>query len=141
MEIRHEFTTIFPVTDFAPTEMLAKPANPLKATAEAKFWAKFSVVAVHKQPGASSAVEFASSGDVYAVTASTRVLLYDARTHELQHSISRFKDVAYGASFRHDAQLIVAGGAHPLVQVFHVSSCQHSPTHTHTQCKHAHTYT
>jgi hypothetical protein len=142
------------MSDFRETDLLAKPANPLKGTAETKFWSKFAVAAVHKHAGAVAAIDYAAAGDVYAVTSSTRVrtqrkkkkksnifnsmththnksfffffekkvLLYDVRTHELQHSISRFKDVAFGASFRRDGQLIVVGGAHPLVQVFHVST-------------------
>jgi U3 small nucleolar RNA-associated protein 15 len=50
------------------------------------------------------------------------VLVYDATTNEVDKSLSRFKDVAYGATYRADGRLLACGGAHPLVQVFDVES-------------------
>jgi len=58
----------------------------------------------------------------YAVTASTRVMVYDGQTRLLRRTIARFKDKAYGASFREDGKLLVAGGQDGTVQVFDVNS-------------------
>ena len=49
-------------------------------------------------------------------------MIYDATTNEVDKTLTRFKDVAYGATFRQDGRLLAVGGAHPLVQVFDVSA-------------------
>ena len=46
-----------------------------------------------------------------------QVLLYDGVTRQPRAQITRFKDKAYGARFRSDGQLIVAGGETGIVQV------------------------
>ena len=51
-----------------------------------------------------------------------QVLIYDHRTHILKRTISRFPDTAYGATFRSDGQLVVAGCENGHVLVFNVSS-------------------
>jgi U3 small nucleolar RNA-associated protein 15 len=53
----------------------------------------------------------------YAVTASTRVLIYDAATRRQRTTLSRFKDRAYSGTFRGDGRLLVAGGESGIVQV------------------------
>jgi U3 small nucleolar RNA-associated protein 15 len=51
-----------------------------------------------------------------------QVQLYSSVTNRLKRSISRFKDVAYSASFRHDGSLLVAGSETKEIQVFDMSS-------------------
>jgi len=51
-----------------------------------------------------------------------QVQMYSSVSNKLLRSISRFKDVAYGAHFRKDGQLLVAGGEAKAVQVFDLSS-------------------
>lgn len=58
----------------------------------------------------------------FAVTASTRVQLFDGATGAATRGLTRFRDVAYSGTFRADGQLLVAGGKHPMVQVFHATS-------------------
>jgi U3 small nucleolar RNA-associated protein 15 len=58
----------------------------------------------------------------FAVSTSTRVLICDATTTNVKRTISRFKDVAYGASFRRDGKLLVAGGEDKKVKVFDTAS-------------------
>lgn len=48
--------------------------------------------------------------------------MYDGATRTLRRTINRFKDRAYGASWRADGKLLVAGGEDALVQVFDVES-------------------
>ena len=45
-----------------------------------------------------------------------QVLVYDGATRQPQAQLSRFKDKAYGARFRPDGKLIVAGGETGTVQ-------------------------
>ncbi len=54
----------------------------------------------------------------YAVTSSTRVIVYDAHTRKPMTTLSRFKDKAYSGTFRIDGKLLVAGGESGIVQVW-----------------------
>ncbi|EIW69973.1 hypothetical protein TREMEDRAFT_43605 [Tremella mesenterica DSM 1558] len=58
----------------------------------------------------------------YAVSSSSRVMVYAPKTGKVVKTISRFKDTARSAEFRKDGKLVVAGGDDGLVQVFDVSS-------------------
>lgn len=44
--------------------------------------------------------------------------MFDHRTLQPVRSFRHFKQVAYSASYRHDGQLLVAGGDEPIVQLF-----------------------
>ncbi|KAI0244523.1 U3 small nucleolar RNA-associated protein 15 [Massospora cicadina] len=58
----------------------------------------------------------------FAVTASTRVQIYNSRTQSIVKSIARFTDTAYSASFRSDGKLLVAGDNSGTIQIFDVNS-------------------
>ncbi|CAG8432709.1 5691_t:CDS:10 [Diversispora eburnea] len=58
----------------------------------------------------------------FAVTSSTRVQIYSAQNFKVKKSISRFNDVAYCGTIRNDGQLLVAGDATGLIQVFDINS-------------------
>ena len=44
------------------------------------------------------------------------MLIYDAATQEQRAQISKFRDRAYGATYRSDGRLLVAGGETGTVQ-------------------------
>ncbi|RSH78670.1 uncharacterized protein EHS24_002399 [Apiotrichum porosum] len=58
----------------------------------------------------------------YAVTSSTRVLVYAPKTGKVVKTVTRFKDTARCGEFRKDGKLMVAGSDDGLVQVFDVNS-------------------
>jgi U3 small nucleolar RNA-associated protein 15 len=59
----------------------------------------------------------------FAVTASTRVIVYDSQTMTQKKSLSRFTDVAYSGSYRpSDGKVLVAGSEDGKVRVFDLSS-------------------
>lgn len=58
----------------------------------------------------------------YAVTSSTRVLVYAPKTGKVVKTVSRFKDTARCGEFRKDGKLMVAGSDDAIVQVFDVGS-------------------
>ncbi len=58
----------------------------------------------------------------FAVTSSTRVQIFSSATHTVTKALSRFKDVAYSASYRSDGRLMVAGGESAQVLVFDLAS-------------------
>lgn len=70
------------------------------------------------QVGAVTSIDFSPLYPYnYAVTASTRVIIYDAHTRKPITTLSRFKDKAYSGTFRIDGKLLVAGGENGFVQV------------------------
>lgn len=97
--------------------------NPLQTTPEGNYWKKFKFPVLSKQYAAVTHLEFSPvKPHDFAVTSSTRVTIYNAETNAVKRTISRFKDVAHGGSWRRDGKLIVAGGANAIVQVFDVST-------------------
>ena len=46
-----------------------------------------------------------------------QVNIFDGHTHQSKKVLSRFKEVAYCGTFRHDGKLLVAGGEDGLIQV------------------------
>ncbi|CAO3616719.1 unnamed protein product [Cunninghamella blakesleeana] len=99
------------------------PKVPSKLSAEGKYWKRFKSPILIKEYGSIPSIYFSPVAPYdFAVTSSTRVQIYSAKTHQPKKTISRFKDIAYSASFRHDGKLIVAGDATGLVQLFDVNS-------------------
>jgi len=75
-------------------------------------------VSLHVQVGAVTCVDFSPLYPYnYAVTSSTRVIIFDAHTRRPLTTLSRFKDKAYSGTFRNDGKLLVAGGETGFVQV------------------------
>lgn len=58
----------------------------------------------------------------FAVTSSTRVQIFSAKTRQVVRTIARFKDTVYSGEFRSDGKLVVAGDATGLIQVFDANS-------------------
>lgn len=99
------------------------PARALRETAEGKYWKQFKSPALAKQIGAVTHIDFcAAYPHHFAVTASTRVVVYDSVTRRVRRTFGRFKDKAYGGSFRADGKLLTAGGEDGVVQVFDANS-------------------
>ncbi|ORY94368.1 WD40-repeat-containing domain protein [Syncephalastrum racemosum] len=96
---------------------------PSRETPEGKYWKKFKSPILIKEYGAVSSVYFSPVAPYdFAIASSTRVQIYSSKTHQPKKTISRFKDIAYSASFRQDGKLVVAGDETGLVQVFDVNS-------------------
>lgn len=58
----------------------------------------------------------------FAVTCSVRVQIYNPITKLVVKNLSRFRESAYGASFRNDGKLLCAGGEEGNVKLFDVAS-------------------
>ncbi len=81
-----------------------------RESAEEKYWKKFRVTPKIQLTGSVVGVAFNPTTPFdFALAAGTRVCLYDGRSGNLKRSFSRFKDIAYGAAFRHDGKLLAAG--------------------------------
>lgn len=99
------------------------PARALRETAEGRYWKRFCNPVNAQQAGAVSHISFTQQHPYhFAVTSSTRVIIFDAVTRQVRRQFTRFKDKAYCGTFRSDNKLLVAGGEDGIVQVFDAGS-------------------
>jgi U3 small nucleolar RNA-associated protein 15 len=69
---------------------------------ELRFWRKFEPRHTSKKPFKVTDVQFSPLNPYdLAVCSSTRVEVYDGSSFEVKRTLSRFKDVALSAAFRH----------------------------------------
>ena len=74
--------------------------------------------------GAVNSLDFsAAAPHDYVASAGTRLHIYDGASSAPKRQVTRFKDRAYGGSFRRDGKLIVAGGEDSVVQVRRLVCC------------------
>ena len=75
--------------------------------------------------GAASSISFcAAAPHDICVSAGTRLHVFDGSSSAVKRQFTRFKDKAYGGSFRGDGKLIVAGGEDAVVQVRRMSAAR-----------------
>lgn len=109
--------------DYVKLQVKQFPARSIRDTAEGKYWKRFQAPTTTQQIGIVSHISYSPVyPHDFAVTSSTRVLVYDGRTHTLKKTIARFPDTAYCGEFRADGRLIVAGCESGIVQVFDLAS-------------------
>ncbi|KAL7422709.1 U3 small nucleolar RNA-associated protein 15 [Cryptotrichosporon argae] len=110
--------------DFLPLPSLPSAPRPSSSTnPHSRHFHSFRHPLFIKHPSPITHIHFSPTRPHrYAVSTSTRVLVYAPRTGKVVKTISRFKDTARGAEFRKDGKLVVAGSEDGLVQVFDVGS-------------------
>ncbi|KAA8916094.1 hypothetical protein TRICI_001745 [Trichomonascus ciferrii] len=99
------------------------PTLPSKTTPEQRYWRGFKNPVLVKENNAVNHIHFnPQSPHDFAVTSSTRVQIFSAKTRQVAKTFSRFKDTVYCGEFRSDGRLIVAGDATGLIQAFDANS-------------------
>jgi len=58
----------------------------------------------------------------FAVTSSAKVCVYSPATNKIYKRLSKFKETAYGASFRRDGRVLIAGSEDGIVRLFDVKA-------------------
>jgi len=138
----------FEKMDFKKVELKTYPSLTDRTTSESRYWRKFKVRTFSlfyfeskfqrdwfnelyfyfkkfpilvKEFAAVTSIDFCKTEPHdFAVTSSTRVQIYSPHTHTVKKTISRFKDIAYSATFRDDGKLLLAGGENGLIQVIFI---------------------
>lgn len=110
--------------EFLPLRTLPAPPRQQSTTnPHSRHFHSFRHPLFIKHPAAITHIHFCpTKPHRYAVTSSTRVLIYAPKTGKVVKTITRFKDTARGGEFRKDGKLVVAGGDDGVVQVFDVNS-------------------
>ncbi|XP_047506302.1 U3 small nucleolar RNA-associated protein 15 homolog [Pieris napi] len=98
-----------------------KPAS--VTTKDVIYWKKLGLPVLVKEFGAIDYIDFCPVEPHYfAATCSVRIQIYDPITKVVAKNISKFKEGAYGASFRNDGRLLVCGSEEAAVKLFDVQS-------------------
>uniref|UniRef100_F7BQ53 U3 small nucleolar RNA-associated protein 15 homolog n=2 Tax=Ciona intestinalis TaxID=7719 RepID=F7BQ53_CIOIN len=106
---------------YKSTEAVPIATAARKHTQDYNYWRSLQFPIIVKEYGAVTNVEFQpTEPHHFAVTASSRVELYSKESNEVVKTFSRFHNTAYGASFRSDGKLLVAGNEDTQVRLFDV---------------------
>jgi WD40 repeat protein len=110
--------------DFLPLQALPVPPRQSSSTnPHSRHFHQFRHPLFIRHPAPITHVHFCPTRPHrYAVSSSTRVLIYAPKTGKVVKTISRFKATARSAEFRKDGKLVVAGSDDGTVQVFDVGS-------------------
>uniref|UniRef100_A0A060TCN3 ARAD1D37466p n=1 Tax=Blastobotrys adeninivorans TaxID=409370 RepID=A0A060TCN3_BLAAD len=99
------------------------PTLPDQTTPEARYWRGFKTPVLVKEHNAITQIHFSPTAPHdFAVTSSTRVQIFSAKTRQVARTIARFKDNVYSAEYRADGRLLAAGDASGLIQLFDANS-------------------
>lgn len=110
--------------EFLPTQPLAQPPRIVSSkNPHTRFFHSFRHPLFIKHHHPITSIHFSpSKPHRFAVTTSTRVLIYAPKTGKVVKNITRFKDTARSGEIRKDGKLVIAGGDDGLVQVFDINS-------------------
>ncbi|ENN71254.1 hypothetical protein HUJ04_007695 [Dendroctonus ponderosae] len=87
------------------------------------YWKQLTQPVLVKEFGPIDHIDFSpKEPHHFAVTCSVRVQIYNPITKLVTKNLSRFRENAYGAVFRSDGTLIVAGGEEKNIKIFDVST-------------------
>eukprot|EP00271_Cylindrocystis_brebissonii_P021166 TRINITY_DN7422_c0_g1_i1.p1 TRINITY_DN7422_c0_g1~~TRINITY_DN7422_c0_g1_i1.p1 ORF type:complete len:532 (+),score=114.97 TRINITY_DN7422_c0_g1_i1:490-2085(+) len=115
-----------PAGEYVKLPVKQYPPRSERETPEGKFWRSFRATSSTPQQqhvGPVTCIDFCPTKPYnFAITSSTRVILYDGATCQQKRIFSRFRDIAYSGTLRSDGRLLVAGGETGIVQVFDATS-------------------
>jgi U3 small nucleolar RNA-associated protein 15 len=106
------------MSEFKKLVLKQFPAAAEPESTDSRYWKKFQNTVTIKEYGSVSYVNFSPIRpyDV-AVTSGSRIQIYSSVNGEVKKTISKFKEAAYGGTFRNDGQLIAAGDKNGSVKV------------------------
>lgn len=94
-----------------------------RRTAEDRFWKAFRFPVLLKQFGGVTHCEFSPVAPFdIAATSGNKITIIQPQSKEVKRELTRFRSTPFSGSYRKDGQLLVAGGATPIVQVFDAES-------------------
>ncbi|XP_015602951.1 U3 small nucleolar RNA-associated protein 15 homolog [Cephus cinctus] len=111
------------MASFKKTNIKVFSKTSAELTEDNIYWKKYTAPVLVKEFGPIDYIDFSPVEPHYfAVTCSVRVQVYNPITKLVTKNLSRFKEAAYGGSFRSDGKLLCAGGEEAVVRLFDVNS-------------------
>ncbi|KAI5795254.1 WD40-repeat-containing domain protein [Geopyxis carbonaria] len=99
------------------------PTLPASTTPEQRYWRSFaSPLLIHEYSSVTSIHFSPHAPHDFAVTSSSLIKVFSAKTRAVSKTISRFKDTAYAGQIRADGKVLAAADAGGTVQVFDMAS-------------------
>ena len=110
-------------SSFRPLSLHRAP-NPFKvSSSDREFWSTFKKPFFVKEFLPITSLHYSSSSPhQLAVTNTNKIQIYDSTDCSLLRSINSIKDTPYGANFREDGKLLIAGDSAGTVHIFEVGS-------------------
>jgi len=111
------------MASFKKTQIRTLPRIGQKVTADTLYWRKLNFPVTVKEFGPIDYVDVMPVEPYFiAVTSANKVKIYNPITHQVYRQFTRFKDASYGASFRSDGKLLIAGCDEGNMKLFDVAS-------------------
>lgn len=86
-------------------------------------WGRWDEPVTIQEYGAINKISISPSNPYYfAITSATKVLIYDPVIKDVYKTLDRFKDTAYGATFRRDGKLLCVGTSEGEVKIFDIAT-------------------
>ncbi|XP_015269075.1 PREDICTED: U3 small nucleolar RNA-associated protein 15 homolog [Gekko japonicus] len=109
------------MANYKPVIVQSYPKLGEKVTEDTLYWKNYKAPIQIKEFGAVNKIDFSPVQPYnYAVTASSRIHIYGRYSQEPIKTFSRFKDVAYCATYRDDGKLLVAGSEEGSIRLFDI---------------------
>ncbi|XP_014217187.1 U3 small nucleolar RNA-associated protein 15 homolog [Copidosoma floridanum] len=94
-----------------------------EASLDNSYWKNYGIPVLVKEFGPIDYIDFSPlETHRFAVTCSCRVQIYNSITKLATKNLNRFKEVAYGGTFRRDGRLLCTGGSEALIKLFDVDT-------------------
>lgn len=109
------------MSEFKKTEIIDYTRR--KKTAEAGNWGKWEQPVTIQEYGAIDRISISPvEPNYFAITSSSKVLIYNPVIKDVYKTIRRFKDNPYSAKFRRDGKLLCVGTTEGQVQIFDIAT-------------------
>ncbi|KAM8961750.1 U3 small nucleolar RNA-associated protein 15 homolog [Pelodytes ibericus] len=110
------------MSGYKPVAIPSFPKLGEKVTQDTLYWKRYKTPVQIKEFGAITKIDFSPIQPCnFAVTSSTRIHVYGQYSQEPIKTFSRFKDTAYGGTYRADGKLLAAGCEDGVVQLFDIN--------------------
>ncbi|XP_030379496.1 U3 small nucleolar RNA-associated protein 15 homolog [Scaptodrosophila lebanonensis] len=111
------------MTAFEPIDIQKYKRKAQAVTPDTVYWNRLAKPELLKEHSSIDYVDFSPADpDNFVLTCSVRVQVYNLVTKLVVKNLSRFQKTAYGATFRQDGRLVVAGDEEGHVKLFDINT-------------------
>ena len=109
--------------DFARTPVVAARRPTRQTNAEGSVWRRYQHPLTFRHKSAPTSIDFSPiAPHDFCVASSLQVDIFSSQSNAIYRTLTRFKDVACCATYRHDGKMLAAGDEQGCTQLFDLSS-------------------